>query len=68
MGIYTYIGIICKYMRECSYGYDCLYIDAYIGIYYIGISFMPYSHFAYIGINVYIGMNAYIGIYVHVCP
>ena len=37
-----------------------------MGIYYIGISFMPNRHFAYIGINVYIGMNAHIGKNAHI--
>ena len=36
-------------------------INAYMGIYYIGISFMPIGIWPiYIGINVYIGMNAHI--------
>ena len=51
MNNYTFLPIIGIYI--------------YMGIYYIGISFMHKRHFAYIGINVYLGMNAYIGIYAH---
>ena len=46
-------------------------IYACIGIYYLGISFMPIGINVYIdmnvniGINVYIGINAYIGIYAY---
>ena len=35
-------------------------ISAYMGVYYIDISFMPIGIFpyTYLGINVYLGMNA----------
>ena len=64
MGIYAYRGKICLYGHEYSYGHDCLNIYAYMGIYYLGILFMPIGIYAHTGI---LGINAHKGPYGHKC-